>query len=275
MKKIYIILILLFITLLACDKIDEPIKEGNFVWNKRKIIIYDFTGHQCVNCPSAHNMIKDLQNLYGDSVIIPIAIHCTSFANTRPSGKFTYDFRTEIGDSLGGREGSIGFYGSLALPTGLVNNLLSEKMCGVSSWAVETQKYIASYPEFFIKIQTNFTADSTISANIKVITNIINSRKLKLIVFLTENNIIQGQEAKPNYIPDYEHNHILRAGFNSAFGNFIKNNNDKLEYNSEIIKNYSISAKNKDWKIENCSIVAFVYDAETKEILQAESKSFY
>jgi hypothetical protein len=260
----------------TCDKIDNPIKENApFIWNKRKIIIYDFTGHQCIHCTKAHEMISQLKKQYkesaGDSAIIPIAIHCGSFANIRTGGeKFRYDFRTDVGDFLGGRGENLGYYGELAMPIGLVNNLSKNNLSTITAWPGETQKYISSIPYFFINISPNFSVDSIISCDVKIITNIENSRKLNLIVFLLEDNIIQNQQTE-EFIAEYQHNNVLRAGFNGAFGEVIKSNSDRLIYLSEINKSVSLSAKDHDWKIDDCSIVAFVYDSDTQEILQAEN----
>lgn len=272
MKKIYIIIFSIFFTLFfqACDKIDNPIKEGVVVWNGRKIIIYDFTGHLCINCPRAHNVVKNLTSLYGEA-IVPIAIHCTSYATPRSasSPKFYYDFRTDIGDYLGGRDYEYGFYGELPLPIGLVNNLSVNNLKPDGSWPTEVAGYISSFPEFLIELNTNFSnTDSIISCNVKTITNIENSRKLSLTVFLLEDKIIQWQKDNVD-VETYEHNHVLRAGFNGHFGEKIKDNNNKLSKNDNIVKSYSLRAIPK-WNISNCSIVAFVYDTDNQEVLQAE-----
>lgn len=267
----------------TCDVIENPIKEGTVVWNKRKILIYDFTGHRCNNCPEGHKILEELEKIYGDSVIVPVAIHCTSFAkiivypeNFTGPKKYTYDFRTEIGDYLGGKDENPGFWGNLTLPIGLINSLSGDKLKNITAWATEAQKYILSIPEFFINITTNFSEDSTISCDIKIKTNLENSKNLNLVVFLTEDSIIQGQRTNDSslqdgYNPEYHHSNILRAGFNieKVWGDNI-NKDKKLVYQSEINKSYSMSAKKHDWKIENCNIVAFIYDYNTKEVYQVE-----
>jgi hypothetical protein len=277
MKRKYIILLLVFAALFqACDKIEEPfIKEGSVVWNGRKIIIYDFTGHKCGNCPRAHETVESMIERYGEA-IVPIAIHTTSFARvmtTDTTLPFHTDFRTDIGDFLGGRDMSTGYYGELALPTGLVNNLGVSALMPHTSWGTEIAKQISSFPEYLVNIESAYSqTDSTISADIEIITNINNSRKLSLIVFVTEDHIIDWQtdySATPDKIEFYEHNHVLRAGFNGSFGDIIKNDTNQTMNGDKINKIYSLKTE-ADWKIENCSVVAFVYDEDTEEILQAE-----
>lgn len=275
-KIIIITIIALTSLFLGCDVIEEPyFKDDVVVWNGRKIIVYDFTGHKCGNCPRAHETVEGLMEKYGDA-IVPIAIHSTLFARvstTDTTLPFHYDFRTDIGDFYGGRDGGVGFYGSLDLPIGLVNNLGAEYLSAHTAWGTTIASMISSYPEFLVTMESGFSnSDSLISADVVITTNIKNHRKLGLIVFVIEDHIIQWQTdyAKtPNKIENYEHNHVLRGGFNGNFGDIIKNNANENSIGSIITKSYSLKAKS-DWEISNCAVVAFVYDEDTKEILQAE-----
>ncbi|HOZ31135.1 MAG TPA: Omp28-related outer membrane protein [Bacteroidales bacterium] len=275
-KYFAIILVILTMAVQSCDKIEEPfIKEGKIVWNGRKIIIYDFTGHKCGNCPRAHETIDNLIDIYGDA-IVPVAIHCTSFArvtNPDTTAQYHYDFRTDIGDFLGGRDSELGFYGELTLPVGLVNNLSSDVLSPHTAWGTEIAKIISSFPEYLITINPAFSSvDSLISADIEITTNINNNRKLSLVVLIVEDNIIEWQKdysLADDDIENYEHNHVLRGDFNGNFGEIIKDNTNQTVNGDVLQKSYSLKS-GSDWKTENCSIVAFVYDYETKEILQAE-----
>lgn len=39
---------------------------------ERTVLLMDFTGQRCVNCPEAHEIMEDLVNQYGeDNLIIP------------------------------------------------------------------------------------------------------------------------------------------------------------------------------------------------------------
>lgn len=254
-----IVLISLFST---CDKIDQPIKEGSVVWNGRKMLVYDFTGHKCIYCVRAHEELDILKKTFGENVVIPVAFHCTMFANVS-SDIYNYDFRTEIGKELAD------YYGFNSLPTGLVNSLAKEKLSNYSAWATQIQSLISAFPEFTINITPKFDTDSTISAHINIITNIKNARNLKLLVFLTEDNIKKPQKTETGDDENYVHNNVFRAGFNGTNGDIINSGNE-LSVNKEINNQFSISAKSKDWNIDNCNIVAFVYDANSDEVLQVE-----
>lgn len=276
MKALYILLAIATLACVqSCDKVEEPyMKENAYIWNGRKIIVYDFTGHRCGNCPNAHRALDELTETYGES-IIPIAIHGTSFATpitndtTEP---FHYDFRTDIGDFLIGRD-TEGYYGELYLPTGLVNNLAADSLSNHNMWGTNIAAVVSSYPEYLVAIEAEYNdSDSIISCDIDITTNIANSRSLSVVVFVLEDHIIQWQEdysLTESEVEDYEHNHVLRAGVNGAFGEVIKNNTSSTAIGDVLSKSYT-QKSGTDWDISNCLIVAFVYDSETEEILQAE-----
>ena len=60
-----------------CSDLDE---QDRFVYIKpadaaRKVLIEDFTGQKCVNCPKATDEIHVLQETYGEDNIIAVGIH--------------------------------------------------------------------------------------------------------------------------------------------------------------------------------------------------------
>lgn len=287
--NIFFPLIFAIIIFSSCDKIDGPymssMNEGGENGEPdtkelvRNILIYDFTGHKCGNCPRAHRQIKELKSVYGN-VIVPIAIHATFFARpeNNPDGRFAYDFRTEIGDILGGRNFSIDcYYGALTLPVGLINNLSSDALLSDSEWAEHISMYVGMPPEFDINIYNSYNkqADSVIT-NISVTALVESQRNVHLNVLIIEDGIIQWQEdysQSPSAIEDYEHNHVLRGGFVDAFGKSIFSSEQTLNVGATIQTELSEKI-DEEWVVENCSVVAFVYDYDTKEVLQAEVKAF-
>ena len=101
--------ILLF-NITSCDVVEgpylidgntNPVDTNSFV---KKVLIEDFTGHQCQFCPAAAEELSALQGFYGDKVI-GIAIHPqfpTGFTAPFPlsANSYTYDFRTKFGDEI-------------------------------------------------------------------------------------------------------------------------------------------------------------------------------
>ena len=264
----------------SCDKIEEGeyIKEGSNIWYGRKIVILDFTGHKCGNCPKGHKAINALEEKFGEAVV-PIAVHCTYYGNTNPYASphttdtsFNYDFRCEEGIFLGGGDTDGGYMDLDAVPAGLINTfnpaLINNSTNG---WATDFAKYYSTYPEFSFEVSTAF-ADSAISADIKLRSEVVTSRKLSLVAYVIEDGIVGWQfdyESTPQEIGNYVHNHVLRTSLNGVFGEEVKADNAQLSAGDVIEKSYS-KAVRPDWNVANCKVVAFVYDTDTKEILQAD-----
>lgn len=277
--KLIVCLIFLTIILSSCDKVEEPFfEEGATLWNGRKVLIYDFTGHKCGNCPRAHKLLETLKSRYAGNVV-SIAIHSTFFAvpDSNSDGEFSYDFRTDIGDELGGRGISTDcYYGELTLPIGLVNNLSRNNLSPDSRWAEEVEKYIGTYPEFDIRIYNSYCElDKNITTDIHVETLIRNYRNIYINAFVIEDGIVQWQadySQTPSNVENYIHNNVLRDGFIGTFGEALSNSNEYY-VGKTINQTYSLEINN-EWDKSNCSVVVFVYDFDTKEVMQVELEAF-
>ena len=123
MKK-YITLIGIALTITSCEVVDGPyiIDSESYINPDKKVLIEDFTGHLCPNCPDAARELEAIHDIYGDQ-IIAIAIHVSkSFARPYPASQapnFQYDFRTNWGTNWDA------FYGisNAGLPRGMINRV--------------------------------------------------------------------------------------------------------------------------------------------------------
>ena len=106
MKNYIIYLSFILTTLIACDKIeqDEFLLDGGGVEIDtttfvKKVLIEDFTGHTCQNCPQAADEIHTLQQISAyQGKIVAIGIHAGFFAETNTN--FPTDFRTPEGTEV-------------------------------------------------------------------------------------------------------------------------------------------------------------------------------
>ena len=151
MKKIIFISIALLTLVYSCDKVDSPYiskiendNSGIFIQN---ILIEDFTGHFCPNCPRAADVLKELHHTYGDK-IIPLALHVSSLADPGGSG-FEEDFRTTVGTELDA-EFDISSGG---LPKGMINRTAYNGDVRVtdSDWGSATAAFLGKAPSLGIK----------------------------------------------------------------------------------------------------------------------------
>ena len=288
MKKcISIFSLVLIIT--SCDVVEGPYMndiinpiDTSTVDYIKKVLVEDFTGHTCPNCPDAARELETIQAIYGDQVI-GMALHVSkAFARPYPSSqapKFQYDFRTQWGHEWDA------FFGisDIGLPRGMVNRTLypDGHKLGKDEWAAAVNIELAKDVDFGISISANNT---TISVTTEVVNNINNV--YNIVVCLTESHIINWQ--KDGQIEDstYEHNHVLRSviideslSTNQSFvsGEIInKSYNINLSDLEQSNIDYSLNTAELgngiagDWAEENLSVVAYIYNTSTREIVQVE-----
>ena len=307
MKKIKYIIATLFGILLfnitSCDIIEGPYLIDNntnpadtntFV---KKVLIEDFTGHRCPNCPAAAEELVSLQDFYGDRVI-GIAIHPSSPAFSTPSpltaSSYTYDFRTQFGDDID----NIFEITTVGLPRGMVNRtgFDTQHQLGKDEWSSIVQMELEKAPIFGITLSSNVSnGNGTISITAEALTNINLDKKEKIedyniVICLTEKNIVQWQKDNTaGDIEDYEHNHVLRTMINTTFGesignSFVDGDIWEKDYSIDITtlentnENYSLNTlfmgngNCKEWNEDNMEIVVYIYNTSNNEIVQVEEK---
>ena len=119
MRK-YITLLSIILIITSCDVEEGPFINDydSYVNPDKKVLIEDFTGHTCQNCPDAARELDAISAIYPDQ-IIGMAIHVGSFAKPTPiiGAPYDYDFRTNSGDVVDNAFGNI----SEALPRGMIN----------------------------------------------------------------------------------------------------------------------------------------------------------
>ncbi len=103
----------------------------------------------------------------------------------------------------------------------------------------------------------------------------ITGRSLNISVIITEDSIVQAQKnndaavgATPNIL-DYVHMHVMRGAVNGIWGTALLL---KTETSSTpVVKTFQtkFAGFNLNTMIpKNCRVIAFVYDTDTKEVLQ-------
>ena len=283
MKK-YLAILSSILIITSCDVEDGPFitDYDSYVNPEKKVLIEDFTGHLCPNCPDAARELDAIHDIYGDQ-IIGMAIHVSkSFARPYPASQapsFQYDFRTNWGDELDG------YYGisAMGLPRGMVNRIgfPDNHKLGKDEWASTVALELKKEINFKIYISSD---DNSISITSEVQNNI--SSEYNLVVCLTESNIINWQKDGQDNIEDYQHNHVLRTVLMdeelSNSSNYVAGQQIEtlINYDLAALEQYNIDYSTNtaelgngnagDWDASNMSIIAYIYNTTTKEIVQVE-----
>lgn len=246
MKNLSIYIICVLASLLAsCDDID---RNDRLIYEKpasakRAVLIEDFTGQRCVNCPTATNVIEQLLETYGDEALIVVGIHGgpLSFAGNAT----TLGLATDIGNEY------YDHWGLQYQPVGLVDR---HSPIDYPEWTSAIKEELTKPAPLSLKADAAVDSDGNISIHIEAY-GTDGSTSGKLQVWLLEDGITALQmmpdgTANRNYV----HNHVLRTPVNGTWG-------EDFSIGEGEIKSFEYIQQPDDaWDISQLSIVAFVYN---------------
>ena len=276
MKTVFHIILLSFLGglfLSSCTKVDEPfytVKSVIIDTNTRTVLLEDYTGHTCVNCAPAAKSANLLQETYKGQVFV-IGVHAGSFAKPDPTHYIPYltaDYRCATGNE---------WYGNSSFnidqnPKGMVNRTpYNGKMSFVpSEWNNAIIEALKLPKAAIMTIHNSYNDQSKIlSSQVDAKFLIGYTGAVNLCVCILEDSIHGGQlnSIKPDSTPiikNYTFMHLLRGSLNGTYGEEVANN---PAINAVVSKNYSIDFTGKEWIPGHCSIIAFIMDANTREVL--------
>jgi hypothetical protein len=262
--------------ILSCDRVKPPYEDVNAdLTGGRKVLVEDYTGHKCGNCPRASKAIYDLKSLYGDKLII-VAVHAGGFATPFPPNApyYTYDFRTPEGTQLDTDFG----ISAAGNPNGLVNrrNINGSYIISSTDWAGQVADVLSSTAVVPVKLTiTNSYDDASRTLTTDISSEFFTTIQgtYKLTVYMVEDSIINWQkdyDVIPNDIPDYVHREVLRGSMNGTYGEVIS-----PTIIGNVINTTYTASLGSDWNAKHLSVIAFIYDEATREIIQVEQTPVY
>ena len=246
----YVTLMAVTVLLLAsCEKVSlderltfvEPPEAG------RAVLIEDYTGQYCVNCPRATDEIERLVEQYGDSVVIAVAIHSGPFSKLKGVPSPLY---TEVGDQYFAK------WNLSSQPVGLVDRLFGSMPFNFTDWGGGVNYELAYKAPVSLMTTTSFD-DETSHASIQVQTVGLDSARVsgKLQVWLIEDSIDSFQSMPDGSVQEhYNHMHVFRASVNDPWGDAVTVAHGEVD-----VKNYEFTIETA-WVPEHCSLVTFLYD---------------
>ncbi|MDA9017799.1 Omp28 family outer membrane lipoprotein [bacterium] len=231
LKKYLLLVLAVGYSFNSCDVIEEPFlieqevvsdsceafifpTQENYV---KKVLLEDYTGHTCGNCPRAAEKADELKETYQNQLVV-MAVHAGWFSNS--SNSYPTDFTTDVGDSWNEHFGN----SQAGNPNGMINRIEfpSSHIFQYTQWEEKIGEQLEEDPTVGLQIKSSY--DSLLNLIcIDVQTKILSSlsNEINITVVLLENKIISKQTdyaAENDYIEDYEHKHVLRKGLNGAWG---------------------------------------------------------
>lgn len=253
----------------GCDKIDDEARlifagqtgswyDGNGVSDHtQRALLEKYTGPRCNNCPTADDVIRAAVAQY-DGRLVTISIHDYSSFGT-PIGNV--DLRTEDGDTWSK------YFGIEQYPAALINRSRSNGTWSIltptGSVDADIDAALAATPALALDLTASAEGRQvTIEVDIEFLQSI--SDELTLTLVAIEDGI-HATQILPNYEYDdnYTHNHILRDVITDIWGADI-DADGKAGTKRHAVFEYEMSER---WNMEQCHIVAFVSNKNSRSIL--------
>ena len=252
-------------TMCACDNVDD---NDRLIYVKpatveRAVLIEDFTGQRCVNCPNATNLIYELTEQYGHDAVIAVGIHSGPFSRSPRNTR--YELGTDEGDE---------YYSHWQLdrqPIGMVNR---RKVSDFTEWATQVYNEIQGNVSVSIEVVTNLDPESRkldITTSMMALDGTVTG---KLQLWIIEDGIVAFQYLPDNTIDrEYIHNHVLRCAVNGTWGQDV----NITEGNTSSLTSQITLAD--EWNMDNIAVVAFVYNdtgvlqVVKKELIETQNEN--
>jgi hypothetical protein len=327
MKKILIFAAVIAVVISSCDKVKNAYPPGavssSLDWSlypdgdsahymsqglwptfsantntQRNVLIEDFTGHQCVNCPASTANMEQLiatnpEHIFGLAVHAgPTGLTGFQVTSTAYSTVFYCDAGLEIGKHFGQDIPGSSFVGNPAFCVNRVkaNNQFTSN-AGVAI-ANKTNACLATPLRINIQAVTNYfpsTRGLFLHTEVDKIDASLTS-ELGLVVCLVEDSLTarqlvpanttwdpDGSPGDPN-TPDginetYHHRDILRGCIDGkTFGRVL--NASDLGSNGKYFVSYSYRLPDQ-YNVDNMKLFIYVYDKTTEEIYQVIEKHLH
>lgn len=249
-STLYIISFISIFFCASCSEVGESERyiELPQVEIRRNVLVEEFTGQRCTNCPDAHRLMSELQRQYGNQLIV-VAIHAGGFGISEGENPNILGLMQEEGNVYADR------WGVEQYPSAVVNRqgeaLSSDKWASSIRSAMERSTNVGMTAEAK-------TDGATITCGIAM-EAASSTFEGKLQIWVTEDDITALQIDNGAVLTDYTHNHVFRA--------CVKKDDLQDEWGEDIVVNANIDivierevAVRKEWNIDKLNVVAFLYN---------------
>lgn len=235
----------------SCSNIDEgdrliyvkPAEVG------RAILIEDFTGQRCINCPTGTEIINGIVSTYGEDNVIAVGIHSGPLGFAGNSK--TVGLMTDTGNEYYTRWDKENKMGQ---PWVIFNRKTSPDS-HYNNWAAMVSTIISEKANLSVKIANAYDAATrtlTTTVGADGVNGTVNG---KLQVWIVEDGVKALQmmpDGKSN--KEYIHNHVFRAAVNGTWGEDVT-----VKEGETTTMKYSYKLP-EAWNADNIAVVAFVYN---------------
>lgn len=234
---------------------------------EKNVLLEEFTGVRCVNCPQGHELLDNLEAQHGER-FIAVSNHSEFLADPYAGDQ---DLRTDDAQAFEDLLGPISAKPSASVDRKLFSGETS-RVYFTQKWANYVNQQISQTTPVNIHIETEFDNNSR---NLDVIITLhYTAEELqdnKLTVLLLEDGIITSQIGQGSVVDTaYEQNRVLRKALTSTNGLAL---NTTKEAGRVIVKSFTVENLPSIWNAGELRIVALVHrSGSTMDVLQAVQK---
>ena len=247
--------------MVSCSKVKEPFLKETTVEGNRVVLLEDYTGVRCVNCPGAHEIAEELLTRFPNNLVM-MSIHAGDQANPQTNWP---NFTTEAGNTW--------YYNTFNFdhnPIGTVNrtrNVNGGYGFEDGAWGTKVAEEVAKEQEASLSIAMTYNETSR-ELSVTLNTCFLKEIEGDFYIFagLLEDSI-QGRQLTPSGLnQNYWHRNVFRTPINGTWGQSLFNG--LTEINQEFVTNLSI-AVDTNYREDRCYVVSYIYDNGDKHVIQA------
>lgn len=235
----------------SCSNIDEgdrliyvkPAEVG------RAILIEDFTGQRCINCPTGTEIINGIVDTYGEDNVIAVGVHSGPLGFAGNSK--TVGLMTDTGNEYythWDKENKMG-------QPWVIFNRKTSPDSHYNNWAAMVGTIISEKANLSVKIANAYDAATrtlTTTVGADGVNGTVNG---KLQVWIVEDGV-KALQMMPDGSAnkEYVHPHVFRAAVNGTWGEDVT-----VKEGETTTKQYQYVLP-EAWNADNIAVVAFVYN---------------
>lgn len=275
MKASYLSLGLILLASLAagCDNVSEEDRyikvEKPVIDNPRNLLIMEFTGNSCPNCPTGASIVEQIMEHEPEGKVISVGLHPYGSHYTDPVNSIhvpagtKQDLRSEAATAI------YDYYKPSGFPAAVFGGLKSSMSTVTGDWTQRASEALNVPSTVNLSAMIDYdalTRELNVSYSVEFIDYV--NTPLNITVWLIENGIMGTQTMPGGSLNiNYEHNHVLRASLNGDWGERF---GDRFT-DGEIKTGSASITLDQNWVAENCEVIVYLYRDSDKEVLQATS----
>lgn len=306
MKKIFLLVATGAFLFASCDKVENPYPveadQGDYslypggdsttYWatdgpvftanpnTLRNVVIEDFTGHKCNNCPTAADTAEAIHDDYPSRVYVA-TIHAGpsglgGFQQT--DATYTTDWTNQDGIDIGEHFGDLPGSQFIGNPSGMVNRIVNggQHTQSMSQW--RNNSVAAMQEQLKVNIQSagNFYASTSgmfLHTEIDVLDQTI-ADDLYTVVYLIEDTVVGKQKMPDNTTNDtYVHKEVMRGCVLSGWSGIKLDDGNEVEANKYRL-DYIFTLDQTKYDPSNMHLLIYVRNAVTEEVYHVVKQKF-